>query len=696
MRTVLPVLLASVLAAVTTCVSAAERKLTYVDLAGRLTDLERLAVLPQPGEKCMQWSSWDRRSQYDAKTGKYVHWHANGDGNGFIRKEGDSLVLAEMKGPGCIWRIWSAMPKDGHVKMYLDGEAKPAVDIPFKAYFDRTTAPFVHESLCYVSARGQNCYVPIPFQESCKIVAEKNWGRYYHFTYSLFPKGTEVETFKMDLSAEAKAVLKKTDTFFRTKMGTDPVGKRPRAKTEKKTVSVQAGKSATVLELTGPRAITALRVFGQFTMNNVSDPVGYDDEVIARAFRELVLRITWDDAKQPAVWCPLGDFFGTAPGRNGYRSFPMGMHGKDTGLYSVWYMPFARKAKIEILNDGSAARHLEFQISHAPLKHRADQLGRFHAKWHRDAFGPTKDRHPDWTMLKTTGRGRFVGVMLHVWNPKGGQCPAAGEGRYWWGEGDEKFFVDGEKFPSTFGTGSEDYFGYAWGNATLFQRAYHNQTISMGNRGHISLNRWHIVDNVPFQTRFEAAIEKYFPNDWPTRYACVAYWYQAGGKDPYGEVPVAQRLGWYEKPKVFRIKGAIEGERLKVLSRTGGKTQTQDMAGFSGGKWSENAHLWWTGAKPGDKLTLAVPVKADGKYEVKVQLTKAIDYGIVQLSLDGKKLDKPIDLFNDGVIPTGPLSLGTHELTKGIAKLGVEITGANPKAKKAYMFGLDYVLLTSK
>ena len=71
-----------------------------------------------------------------------------------------------------------------------------------------------------------------------------------------------------------------------------------------------------------------------------------------------------------------------------------------------------------------------------------------------------KDRWPDWIMLRTEGRGRFCGVSLHVWNPRGG----------WWGEGDEKFFVDGEKFPSTFGTGSEDYFGYAWGCPSLFQK----------------------------------------------------------------------------------------------------------------------------------------------------------------------------------------------------------------------------------
>src|SRR5512142_429179 len=89
--------------------------LTYLDLIKRITDLERLAILPAPGEKCAQWSSYDRKSRYDEATGKYVGWDANGDGNGIIRKEGGQLVFAEMEGPGCIWRIWSAAPGDGHV-----------------------------------------------------------------------------------------------------------------------------------------------------------------------------------------------------------------------------------------------------------------------------------------------------------------------------------------------------------------------------------------------------------------------------------------------------------------------------------------------------------------------------------------------------------------------------------------------------
>ena len=76
------------------------------------------------------------------------------------------------------------------------------------------------------------------------------------------------------------------------------------------------------------------------------------------------------------------------------------------------------------------------------------------------------ERAIDWPFLKTEGAGRFVG--LHAARVE--------SARRWWGEGDEKFFVDGEKFPSTIGTGSEDYFGYAWCCPALFQNAYHNQT----------------------------------------------------------------------------------------------------------------------------------------------------------------------------------------------------------------------------
>jgi hypothetical protein len=348
-------------------------------------------------------------------------------------------------------------------------------------------------------------------------------------------------------------------------------------------------------------------------------------------------------------------------------------------------MPYAQGAKVEITNDGDAARALSVTLTHAPLSRPAEALGRFHAKWHRDALLPPEpERKIDWTMLKTVGRGRFCGVMLHVWNPRGG----------WWGEGDEKFFVDGEKFPSTIGTGSEDYFGYAWCCPDLFQNAYHNQPYNDGNnKGHVAVNRWHVADNIPFQKSFEGAIEKYYPNAKPTLYAATVYWYLApGGEDPYAAAPVAERTGYFVAPEIPKIKGAMEGEQLKVLKCTGGQIRPQDMSHYEQ-TWSNESQAWWTNGKVGDRLDLALPVAKAGKYKVVVALTKAIDYGIIQPMLDDKPLGDAIDCWNDGVISTGPVVLGTRELEAGQHTFSLVITGANPKMKPGYMAGLDYVKL---
>jgi hypothetical protein len=659
------------IAAATASLRSAELKLTYPDLVKRLTDLEALATLPVPGEQCAQWSSYDRKSRYDQATGKYVGWDANGDGHGIIRKEGDQQVLAEMEGPGCIWRIWSATPKQGRVRIYLDGKAQPAVDLPFIQYFDQSAAPFTRPALVHTVAKGWNNYTPIPYQKSCKIVAEPGWGDYFQFTYSTFPKGTQVPTFQLNLSPADMAALDLANRTLESCGARDEDfrdairGKSSRAMTEEFTE---------VVRLEGPAAITAIRLRTE-TGGSPRDP---------EPLRSATIQICWDGEAEPSVWSPLGDFFGTAPGKNPYRSLPLGL-ADDGWWYCKWFMPFAKSAEITFKKEGPHPLKLEYEIASRPLRGEISRYGRFHAKWHRDVFLPPEpERWIDWPIVKTEGAGRFLGVMLHVWNPRGG----------WWGEGDEKFFVDGEKFPSTIGTGSEDYFGYAWCNPGLFQNAYHNQTRNDGNnRGHVSVNRWHIADNIPFQKSFEGYIEKYYPNQRPTLYAATAYWYlSSGGKDPYQPVPLNERIGYFVPVQPTRVPGAIEGESLKVLSKTGGGTEEQDLTGFEG-QWSNDAHLWWTQARPGHTLELAVPVAQSGRYALSLHLTKARDYGIVQLYLDGKKLGDPIDLFNPQVIPSGPIRAGVHDLTAGEHTLKVEIVGANPKAIKSYMFGLDYLKL---
>jgi len=545
-------------------VGAHAEELNYVDLIERLTDMERLSLLPAPGEQCAQWSSYDRGSQYDAKLDRYVGWDANGDGHHVIRTEGDQVVLAEIEGPGCIWRLWSATPKKGHVRIHLDGAETPAVDLPFVQYFDGTTEPFDYPGIVHVVSKGHNNYLPIPYAKSCKITADPDWGAYFQFVYTTYPAGTHVPTFTTDLSDEEKDALARASEKLTEGLGTDPACPRQRERTKTRKVRLPAGETVKVLELRGPRALTALKV---------SRPEFEDREEEIQALRELALRVTWDREEAPAVWSPLGDFFGTAPGINEYKSLPLGMTDKE--FYSYWYMPFGKRALIEITNDGATDREVELSITYAPLTKPIEQYGRFHAKWHRDAFNPGEaERWPDWMMLKTEGRGRFCGVSLHVWNPKGSAFnPYGGEGGWcWWGEGDEKFFVDGEKFPSTFGTGSEDYFGYAWCFADAFQNAYHNQPINEANCGHISNNRWQITDNVPFQAGFEGCIEKYYANHAPTLYAAVAYWYlKPGGVDPYSAVHVWDRVGYWHRPRpTFFAKDAIEAEEMKILEKTGG------------------------------------------------------------------------------------------------------------------------------
>jgi len=153
----------------------------------------------------------------------------------------------------------------------------------------------------------------------------------------------------------------------------------------------------------------------------------------------------------------------------------------------------------------------------------------------------------------------------------------------------------------------------------------------------------------------------------------------------------------FPRPKVrlgYKVKNAIEGEAMKILSLTGGKAASQKMTPFPKDKWSGVDHLWWINGKPGDILTLELNVAKAGNYEIHAVLTKALDYGIVQLSLDGTKLGKPIDGFHAKVvITTGVLKLAKHKLAAGKHKFTIEITGTNPKAIKRYMFGLDYVKL---
>lgn len=141
-----------------------------------------------------------------------------------------------------------------------------------------------------------------------------------------------------------------------------------------------------------------------------------------------------------------------------------------------------------------------------------------------------------------------------------------------------------------------------------------------------------------------------------------------------------------------RIPGAVEGETLKIAAKSAGDARPQDMASFKAARWSGNSHVWWTGARPGGKLVLEVPVEVRGRYEILAVCSKAHDYGTVTLAWNGGKPTAPIDLYDkDAVIVTPEVSLGAFDLELGTVPLEVEIVGENPAATKAWMFGLDYL-----
>lgn len=446
------------------------RSYTYADLVKRMYDLPALSLLPEKGTYAHQSTSYDRRSQYDSNTHSYIHWDANADGNGYLYKESNLFVLAEMKGPGVIWKIWSAYAGKGHVKIYIDGAEKPTVDLPFHKYFDHSIEPFNFPALVYHTARGGvNNYIPIPYASSCKIVAEKDWGNYYYFVYQTFPPHTIVPSFSMDLDADALHALRTANRKLSTELGDYPISLPANTQTITKNIMVQPGQTGILANISGSHAIAALYLAPTFPHHTSA----------AEVLRECCIQITFDTADSPQVWAPLGDFFGTAPGINYYTSLVMGM--TSNSFYSYWYMPFQSNALVHVINEGNSPLSIASRIMHTPLLYPIQSSAYFHAVWHRDAFLPENPerRAIDWTILSTKGHGRYCGTMLHIWNPLGG----------WWGEGDEKFFIDGESFPSFFGTGSEDYFGYAWCASDLFQSPWLNQTINeCDNKGNISVN----------------------------------------------------------------------------------------------------------------------------------------------------------------------------------------------------------------
>jgi len=662
---------------------------TYLDLVNRMITSRHLCV-GNSGEKTAEFTSYDRASRYE--NGEYLNWAANGDGGQYLADTEDGgCLIAEMDGPGYISRIWSATAGPGHVKIYIDGAKEPTVDLEFCEYFNCTKEPFIYPSLVYNdSGRGKNCYVPISYNRPCRIVAyggfgDDGWGKYYHINYTTFPKGTTVESMPKVLSEEQKAALQRVDTFFCEKIGTHPEGYAD-APFESCTVTAS---SPAVKSFMGRGAVHGILV----RLNSTA----YDNSIeMIEVLKNLRIRMYWDGNAEPAVDAPLGDFFGSAYGKTKIRTALIGI--RDDGVfYNYFYMPYLDGAKIEIATVGEESVSLDMSVTTDKLTVPEKDIMYFGARFNLGAYIDDKSRWPDYSFLRIQGAGRFVGVTLHISKFIDGTDPDSSPGWPWWGEGDEKFYIDGEKFPSWFGTGTEDFFGYAWCSPALFTKAYHAQSYCEGLscfKGNRSVTRIMLGDSIAFKKSFDGYLEKYYNDDY-ARYGFTSYYYLA--KDSFVEncfYTSDAKLDYYLPEASAYATNYTEAEHLHILQINSEKgiVQKQHMPYNFGPLWSGDYQLMAKDFCIGDSVTAALPAAEDGEYTVLVSYTSAPDYGIVSCEVNGTLLAST-DLYSEKVTAKELLQLGNAKLRAGYENtVTFKATGKNAFSANTFL-GIDFVML---
>lgn len=652
-----------------------------------MVDRANLARLPQPAYTCRQASSWDRRA---TSPDKKETWFANMDRSHFERVEEHDgrkeFVMMDADGPGAVVRFWATWHgpgggefSNGTLRVYLDGNATPAIEGPTADLIDggALTGPPLSEGVSPQTSyryRGHNLYLPIPYAKHCKITYSakvlvdaggyKGDALYYQINYRTYDKGTNVKSFAMDqLKENREAIDRAQHQLLKPEASSG-------GQSTKLDGKLAAGESRE-MTIDGPAAIGALTI-------------NLDAEDLEQALRSTVLEMNCDGER--TVWCPVGAFFGLGYKFEPYKTWYT--HVSENGdMTCYWIMPFEKSCRITVHNVGE--KPVAVKAEAKSNKWQWDERSmHFHSTWHQLTDVRTQTNKGaeagafDVNYVTVKGRGVYVGDTLTVFNGH----PS------WWGEGDEKVFVDGESFPSHFGTGTEDYYGYAWSNPNSFASPFHAQPYGQG-ANHIDMavnSRYRALDAIPFTKSIKFDMELWHSHATTVDYAPATFFYAAPGATvsvktdlSAAKVPVKRAI------ESTGVKGALEAEKFKVVSKTGGEAEVQDVADWH---WSRGGQLWWLDAKKGDKLTLEFNVKKAGRYTVIAELTKAPDYGIVEISINGKKSEKQFDRYFTSVAHD-PIPLGEFDLKQGSNQFTAEIVGSNEKAIKRHMFGLDYLKL---
>jgi len=404
--------------------------------------------------------------------------------------------------------------------------------------------------------------------------------------------------------------------------------------------------------------------------------------------QEMLLRMYWDGSERPAVEAPVGDFFANSFGkRSEVISLPVVVEDADS-YNCFWHMPFRKSARIEVINQSEKPISLlYYNIDWVKQERVSEDTPHFYAQY-RQEYPAEKGK--DYVVLETQGKGHYVGTVLSVRT----RSPS------WFGEGDEKVYIDGEEKASIWGTGTEDYFLSAWGLKTTstpyFGVPYFDQWGIVG--GHTSAYRWHISDPIVFNKAIKVTFEHYGwisadenpdqkVHSWNEReddYSSVAFWYQTGEPTFKGRAPHARQR---RLPSLDRIIPARQYTDDRYHGQ--GKAVVQSL-----NIYPDSHLLYRPKAKDGAWLEIPFEVEKKQPQRLLLMMTRSYDFGQYQAYLDGVKLGGVMDLYSEQIV-----SREYHLLDfwpdPGKYTLRLECVGKNLKST-GYYLGIESARLRQR
>lgn len=477
-----------------------------VTLSDELKAFTDISLLPayRPGTSVLQTSSYDRTGwNDDGFSGRYS----------FVRKTADSsLVLFDASGPGVINRIWTPTPTEDSIDFYIDDTATPSFTIKYLDLFSGKVYPFV-SPLSNNQLGGYYAYLPIPFQRRCMIVLRAKQTQFYQIGYRSLPPGTMVKSFSMNLAAEEKAALQQVQALWNkeTRSINDFFGNEGTPQVVRTAFTLRPGEKKLVLHTSKGGRIAGIEL----------EPAA----LFEGTAKNLDIKITWDGASTPAVYCPVADFFGYAFGNISMQSLLIGS--TTNTAYCYFPMPFDRSATMEISYRKTAGTATDpvsvtSRIYLATQPRKTATEGKFYAWWNHQPSVPLHQPH---VILNASGKGHFVGTAL--------QARGLEPGMTGFFEGDDSTVVDGQM--TMHGTGSEDYFNGGW--YAMMDRW--DGPLSLPLSGALDYNlplsqtggyRLFLSDKIPFAWSMHHSIE-HGPehNQAPGSYTSVAYYYSDTG-----------------------------------------------------------------------------------------------------------------------------------------------------------------------